>query len=79
MHLKRVKGGLREVLQLPGGGIPTVLGESFEVPDADGTRLLADGTERFEPADAHGARPLPSRRLKLDDDDTDEPVAAGEP
>lgn len=48
--IKRVKGGLVEHLQAASGDYETHLGVAFQVPDATGAALVADGSGRFETA-----------------------------
>lgn len=59
MYVKRVLGGLTEVLSLQGRtGIVTTRDEPFEVPDKLGEALVKDGTGRFKVAEAP-AQPAP--------------------
>ncbi|MFO1532796.1 MAG: hypothetical protein ABR562_03720 [Thermoplasmatota archaeon] len=51
MQLRRIRGGLIEVLDLPGGGVETHFNQAFEVPDST-VNLVLDGSGRFEAADA---------------------------
>lgn len=52
VHVKRVAGGLVEVLEAGGQSIETTRDVPFQVPDPVGTQLLKDGTGRFAPATA---------------------------